>query len=335
MTSQNINNNEKKTLKILQINLNHCKLAQELITQTANQLEADIVIIAEPWSPQTYWYNDGYKGSSIWIPQIGKFSSIHGLYKGNGIVAIQLETYTIVSCYFSPNKTSEEYKERIAELENFLNSIDVNRCIIAGDFNAKSPAWGSSTLDEHGGIIMELCNSCDVIPTLSEGTFTFERNGHKTLIDFMLCGKSVSENISNSRILEEYTASDHRYLMHEFLLNEQNKNNIQKNKKKPNIKAFTRLYTQLTKIADPFTISTTEDIDAYILLLEEIFEDTSYYPKTMKRKEIWWWNKDIAALRKEAIASRRALQRVRSRGKAREIIEVYYNKHKANKRLLK
>ncbi|XP_076301944.1 uncharacterized protein LOC143220095 [Lasioglossum baleicum] len=325
----------KKNLKILQINLNHCKMAQNLVTQTANQLGADIVLVSEPWSPQSHWFNDGHKCASIWIPQSDTHSNIQGLYSGKGNVAVRLDSYVVVSCYFSPNRTIEEYKDRIAELENFLNTIDISRCIVAGDFNAKSPAWGSSTLDGHGGIIMEMCNSCELIPTLSQGKFSFEKNGRRTLIDFMLCGKTAAEAISSSRILEEFTASDHRYLLHEFQLND-NKNKAQKVKKRLSIKGFSKLYTELTKIADPLTISTIEDIDSYIQLLEEIFEVTSFYPKTpSRRKEVWWWNADIAALRKLAVSSRRALQRARSKDKPEEEIKTYYDKHKENKKALK
>ncbi|XP_076301785.1 uncharacterized protein LOC143219864 [Lasioglossum baleicum] len=151
----------KDKFKILQINLNRCRMAQDLLNQTATQLGADIVIISEPWSPWTHWHNDGFKDASIWIPMfsIGAFNSIKKSFKSKGIVAVQLGDFTVVSCYFSPNITLDHYKDRITELESFLEKIDPERCIIAGDLNAKSPVWGSGTLDDRGGVVMEMVNN--------------------------------------------------------------------------------------------------------------------------------------------------------------------------------
>ncbi|XP_076301826.1 uncharacterized protein LOC143219917 [Lasioglossum baleicum] len=141
---------EKKLVKMMQINLNHCKNAQELLTQSTAQHEIDIVFVSEPWAPPTYWINDGHRDASIWIPQpSNKFNNIKSLFKSKGIAAVQLDDYIYISCYFSPNTSLEVYTERISELERFLDTINVEKCIIAGDFNAKSTAWGSNILDDH------------------------------------------------------------------------------------------------------------------------------------------------------------------------------------------
>ncbi|XP_076301810.1 uncharacterized protein LOC143219888 [Lasioglossum baleicum] len=138
------NNKDSKKFKILQINLNHCRMAQDLIAHAATQYEADIVIIAEPWSPLSSWFNDGHKNSSIWIPQgtQGVFNNIRSIYTGKGIVAVQLDTYIVTACYFSPNITTEAYEDRISELERFLGTVDVSRCIIAGDL-MQNPLHGA------------------------------------------------------------------------------------------------------------------------------------------------------------------------------------------------
>lgn len=162
----------KEKFKIFQINLNRCKMAQDLLNQTATQLGVDIVIISEPWSPLSQWHNDGFRDASIWIPMpsIGSFADIKNIFRSKGIVAVQPGDYTVVSCYFSPNSTPEFYKDRIAELESFLETINTDLCIVAGDFNAKSPVWGSGSLDDHGGVVMEMVNNHNLIPTCSQGT---------------------------------------------------------------------------------------------------------------------------------------------------------------------
>ncbi|XP_076301945.1 uncharacterized protein LOC143220096 [Lasioglossum baleicum] len=305
----------RKQIKMLQINLNHCKNAQELLTQSAIQHEIDIVFISEPWSPPSFWHNDGHKSSSIWIPQpISNLNSIKSLYKSKGLVAVQIEDYIFISCYISPNVSLESYTGKIAELESFLDTISTDKCVIAGDFNAKSTAWGSRSLDDHGTVVLEMCNNFGLIPKVSTGSHTFERNGYVSTIDILLCGATAYNGITSSQILEEYTASDHRYLKHVLTINIANATKPGKSKKfKLDVDRFSKTYLQITKIADPAKIYSVEDVEAYIGMITDLYESTSYtIQHSSKRKEVWWWNEEIATLRRVSISSRRALQRARS-----------------------
>ncbi|XP_076301847.1 uncharacterized protein LOC143219944 [Lasioglossum baleicum] len=331
-------------IKILQINLNHCKNAQELLTQSAMQYAIDVVLISEPWSPPSYWHNDGHKSASIWLPQPGnKLNRVKCLYKSKGIVAVQIQDHTFISCYISPNISLESYTERISELERFLDTINIDKCIIAGDFNAKSTVWGSRILDDHGTVVMEMCNNFGLIPKVSTGSHTFERNGHYSTIDILLCGSTAYNGITSSQILEDYTASDHRYLKHVLSTNTANTANFERKKKfKLDADRFSKTYLQITKIADPLKITSIEDIDAYIDMITEVFESTSYtlHQTIRRRKEVWWWNAEIAALRKASISSRRSLQRARIKLKkhpeiSNEEVVRSLNKHNKNKKALK
>ncbi|XP_076301989.1 uncharacterized protein LOC143220141 [Lasioglossum baleicum] len=301
-------------------------MAQELLQQSVSQMGADIVIISEPWSPPPQWHNDGYGDASIWIPMLstGSFDGIKNIYRSKGIVAVKLGDYTVISCYFSPNVTAETYRDRIAELESFLETINTDLCIVAGDFNAKSPMWGSGSLDDHGGVVMEMANSYNLIPIRSQGTHTFERNGHRSLIDILLNGRTMADGITGSRISEEFTASDHRYLVHDYVMTEGSCGTHRNIKKNLNVKGFSALYNRIAKIADPLTIATKEDIDGYIHLIDEIFEHTcqDLHPALTKKKAVWWWNPEIESLRKVAITSRRTLQRTRVRNGSADAIEV-------------
>lgn len=332
----------KYHIKIMQINLNHCKNAQDLLIQTAEQLSIDVVMISEPWKPPSYWFNDDHKNASIWTPLPSKkFKTIKSIYKSKGITAIQLNDYVYISCYVSPNISISEYTKYIMDLESFLNTIDTNFCIIAGDFNAKSPAWGSSNLDERGILVMETCNNRNLKPTISQGSGTFERNGHTSTIDILLCGIDIARNLSSSRILEKYTASDHKYILHVFTY-DQTKNEEPKIKRKINPEKFMNTYQKYTEIANPLEIASKNDVDAYIKMISEIYENTSYLlpDPLLRKKSVWWWNPQIAEYRKKANTSRRALQRARSwlkkhPDKPTETVNRLLNEHKMNKKNFK
>lgn len=335
---------DDKRINILQINLNHCKNAQELLTQSVLQHQIDLVVISEPWQPPSYWFNDDHKNASIWIPQPAeKFTTIKSLYKTKGIVSIQVDNYIYISCYFSPNISIESYVEKISELENFLNTVNYNNCVIAGDFNAKSPSWGSNVLDNRGSIIMETCNNFDLLPINSQGKFTFERNGHYSKIDILIAGTTVARDLISSHVLNEYTASDHRYILHALVpVNKNNNINKPKIKYKINIEKFTRAYRSITRVADPLKVTTTEDIDAYIDMISELYETTSFSTHNAVRckKEAWWWNSTIASIRKKSISSRRSLQRARARFKkhpdrSADEVDSCLIRHNLNKKNLK
>ena len=45
-------------LKIIQINLNRCRPAQDMIEHNVSQLNMDVVIISEPFRQLNYWFTD-------------------------------------------------------------------------------------------------------------------------------------------------------------------------------------------------------------------------------------------------------------------------------------
>jgi hypothetical protein len=54
-------------MKVPQINLNRCKMAQDLILQYVVEYRPDIVIISEPNRQLSFWHNDTKDDASIWV----------------------------------------------------------------------------------------------------------------------------------------------------------------------------------------------------------------------------------------------------------------------------
>ena len=57
--------------KVLQINLNHCTVAQVLLSQLIREEKADIVIISEQYKDlivsEPNWVTDGTSTAAIWV----------------------------------------------------------------------------------------------------------------------------------------------------------------------------------------------------------------------------------------------------------------------------
>ncbi|XP_078051725.1 uncharacterized protein LOC144477864 [Augochlora pura] len=127
-------------MKILQINLHRCRLAQDLLTQYAVEKDINIVIISEPYCIEVAWYEDTNQDAAIWVTPatFRKCKKVQNIFKSKGIVAISVDEIKFFSCYISPNIPMREFQEAIDVLDKEVARIGSQRTIIAGDFNAKA-----------------------------------------------------------------------------------------------------------------------------------------------------------------------------------------------------
>lgn len=122
-------------MRILQLNLYYCEAAQDLLSQTVQELKVDVAILCEQYKDleEPWWTRDGSGRAAIWA--CGK-SAIQENCKRRraGFVWAKVDGIYIYSCYASPNAS-------IVEFEVFLDQLvsdarGKSPLIIAGDFNA-------------------------------------------------------------------------------------------------------------------------------------------------------------------------------------------------------
>jgi hypothetical protein len=71
---------------------------------------------------------------------------------------VQINSVRIYSVYYSPNVTLAEYNIFLNRLETSVRGSD-GPVLIAGDFNAKRPEWGSPITNQRGNALAELASS--------------------------------------------------------------------------------------------------------------------------------------------------------------------------------
>ena len=97
-------------MRILQINLNRCKLAQDMMHQCAIELRPDIIIISEPNRQLPHWFNDTKGDASIWVTLLnGKLPDETSEVKSDGIVGVRVGDVFCFSGYCSPNINKPAY----------------------------------------------------------------------------------------------------------------------------------------------------------------------------------------------------------------------------------
>ncbi|XP_041632411.1 uncharacterized protein [Drosophila kikkawai] len=116
-------------VKFLQLNLNHCRAAQDLLSQTAIEQRIDIAILSEPYKakPEGVWQQSADGGAAIWScgqppEHLSQRASIPGYARA------KCQATTIYSCYLPPSMHIDAFKDVIQE--------------IAQDARGRSPVFG-------------------------------------------------------------------------------------------------------------------------------------------------------------------------------------------------
>lgn len=203
----------QKPKLILQINLNRCTAAHDLLEQTACSLGVDVCLVSEPnraLAGSRGWLVDGRCDAAIWVAnkaiRVAAFGSIEGAawatLQGGG---------TTFSCYFSPNRPIEEFQIFLDSLTRQMTSIR-GPVIVAGDFNAKSPLWGAALWDHRGHDLSDWVSSAGLVVANEGSEPTFLRTtGQGSVVDVTMYSEDV--RLEDWRVLADVeTLSDHRYI---------------------------------------------------------------------------------------------------------------------------
>lgn len=327
-------------MKILQANINHCRTAHDLLLVSSVDREVDLVLIAEPYKIADDWYTDTTDRAAIWVTNRGMTAcgSITCIMRGASFVIVEFKIFYICSIYASPNERIQDFEAFLLKLASVIKPLNSKSksMIIAGDFNTRSPLWESDVWCNRGKTLFEFCIACDLHPTISKGGNTCVRDrGSK--IDIMFCNRFALDCLNDTYVLDEYTASDHNYLIHQLSTPIQLDTllrpfSLHLQKGKVLDKKFLDLF--LAKFAnknfDKLTRTyTTADVDKFISETNKMIRKSTVFPNTFhaKHSPAPWWNDEIARKRKETLNIRRRLTRANKK-QDRAAILLLQNEYK-------
>nr|CAI5840390.1 unnamed protein product [Callosobruchus analis] len=95
--------------------------------------------------------------------------------------------------------------------------LTVNTGVPQGDFNAKSREWGSPIEDRRGMYLVEYMAALDIVAHNTDGTPTFQRGNSESFIHITLSTQSVAKKITNWKVMENKTLSDHKHIYFEIM----------------------------------------------------------------------------------------------------------------------
>ncbi|XP_033225829.1 uncharacterized protein LOC117178511 [Belonocnema kinseyi] len=315
---------------ILQGNMGTNRLPCDLLNQMVVEHKVDLIIILEQYCEMSElnWYPDKTNSAAIWIKNSSMFPVVDA-FKGEGYVWVRSGDTTFVSVYLSPNKGTDEFSRKLAGLEACVREMD-GEVLIARGFNSKALGWGMTWSCNRGSLVLELVARLDLI-ILNVGTVpAFRRSGcWGTIIDITLASASVSTAVRGWQVLQVLIGSDHQYI--KFWVGS---NSVRRRKQTGAAKNYGWNVAKLNRSAVLETLARSNGLTCEALcptkttrqMAEGLVKKTMSLikkacdfsmPKRSRHRpneKNYWWNNEIADLRRQALAMRRKAQSKRRRG---------------------
>lgn len=197
-------------MKVLLINVGRSYAAQDMAYATAVELNADILFICEPNKKRVQnniWLKD--TRTNVAAILLNRNLEVQNHKACEGYLIVSFEKVNFVCCYISPNIDILDYKN---EVDQIMGNVQGQEYVILGDFNAKSPYWGSPVQNEKGHYWVEWLSARDMVVHNAGDRPTFVRGTTESHIDVTVSTSEVAKLINNWEVLETESLTEHKYI---------------------------------------------------------------------------------------------------------------------------
>lgn len=270
---------------------------------TALQNDVDILIAAEPnkkLANGENWISDGRRDVAVRL--LNSNLQVRRVDRGEGILTISFARFDLICCYVTPNCSDVVF-------EQYLNSLCTQiragnrRFVLLGDFNAKSPMWGSPISDRRGVVLAEAATGLGAVPINAPDTPTFVRGTTQTYIDVTFFSDTLLTHAAGWTTLNNEPMTYHKHIFFQLQESVPPKKTF---RDKPVIDTK-RLKLLLT--ANDFEMPTS-DPERCSGVVRQLFSQTSIRGQQHQRTLPYWWTDRIDQKRKECVSNRRRYSRL-------------------------
>ena len=307
----------KHKFNFKQINLHHCKEATSLLRCGLDSGQTGVSLIQEP-----YFYKGKIRG-------LGNSGLVHYVSNSDGQVracvythksvnAIMLQNFSscdFVAVQIRYNRNGTDYKLIVCsaylafdkpvlsqELVNITDYCVENniQCLIGCDANSHNEVWGSSDTNKRGEKLLEFILASD-LSILNRGSRpTFITRNREEVIDITLCSAAVELDVSDWRVSQEYSMSDHQTI--QFTLSADfYPTKPYRNPKKTNWDTFRRNLSMFMENWE-VTVENTNGIENAVSYVTSrliiSYEESCPFQKPKDMRESIWRNANLKELKR-------------------------------------
>lgn len=284
----------------IQANLNRRTVAHDLLYRIVNEKNAHIIFVSEPNKSLVNnpgWYVDKDFDGAIKVTD--RSLPVRRWGSGHGYVYITIAETVMVSCYFSPNISFQEYEKKLNEMDEgiFRQKRKQQKILITGDFNAKAAEWGEKT-DPKGTLILEWMAQRNLVSHTKGDVPTFVRGNSRSTLDLTITSMNMVDNLGPVIVEDTENLSDHQYVTFAIHTNqtEIERTAISGRKWNANKVDETKFRRCIAKSGG------SESVQNEYLLIELLTNTCKVSmpcnQRNPRRKPVYWWNEDIAQIRK-------------------------------------
>lgn len=298
-------------MEVIQLNINHCAAAQDLLVQTTLEKKIDVAIISDPYrvpSNNAVWLADKEKKAAIWA--CGKYPIQQIIASGeDGFVAAKINGVIFLSCYAPPRLQQTQFEELLDRIVRLARGI--HQIVIAGDFNAWATEWGSRWTNTRGYTLLDAFSQLDIVLANQGNATTFRKGNCGSIIDITFTSRQLADGLS-WRVSEDYSNSDHQALL--YSVDQQRRRNCSQHTQRSigwaskdfDVELFAEAFSNINILQGSAEEKATHVADQLKSACDATMARKS---STNKRKAVYWWNDKIKDIRRKCLQARRKAQR--------------------------
>jgi Reverse transcriptase (RNA-dependent DNA polymerase). len=302
---------------------------------TALEKKVDMVVVSEPNKilvRKSSWLKD--RRADIAVFFVNKSVEVLKIQEEDGFMILSFQSFTMVCGYCSPNIPVLEFELYVDRLMTATRDIAGEKLIL-GDFNVKSPLWGSPVWDVRGKYWCEWVAAMNLI-VINDGKIpTWTRGNSESFIDITCATEQLAGRVLEWEVLMAETLSDHRFITFDILTRTRKDTGKERQISLMNPTRYKeRLMYRMNELGQGNL--TIDSLSGAI--------KTAYKASLVRRGRgkvallPYWWNVEIENARKESIAARREMTRQKRRmlrpGEAQVFIDEYKNKKRYLSKLI-
>ena len=310
-------------LMCLDINLQHCKAASANLVLRLDRYDDYICFIQEPWIRgnkicglnntgkifKSSVETDAPRACMITSLSVQSWQLTNFCNRDQVAILIKLEidevSRDVVFCSkYMPYDSDHDPPDVL--FIDLINHCTANNLalVVGSDTNAHHCAWGSTDTNNRGQSLMDYLNTTNIIPINIGNKPTFQNYRRSEVLDVTMASLNIIDSISDWKVLDEMTFSDHKYITFIISSNLSIKPLKSRHPQKTNWDVFSKhLYFLLQREQVPH-LNSVESIDTIVTKLNNCmtsaFEKACPLTRPKRKKSKPWWNNNLKNLRQVA-----------------------------------